>query len=713
MSDQDTTPQDDTQSTATDPNALTVEQSMEDFKNAYRPKAELIRKQREDFLFRLGKQWEDDTVQDLAKRKIKAVTDNRIQPNIFLITGLERQNRSDFKAFPEGEEDSLKAEVATDLFKDVIKKSDFQYKTSEAFEDGITCGESHLELYLDYTYNILNGRPCWKKIDSNQVFPEPGFKEYDFSDARYVYKLTTDLSREDLISMYPEQEAAIEALSGETGKIDVDTILNGEERSLQTKDYGPKDKNNTVPTDSRDATFDLLERYYKKWVSTAYVADYKTGEIRQAQNEENANGFVGAYQNSVAQEQAQNQFLTDQHQQATQAHQIGIQTGQIHPLTPPPTPPTLIPPQDPNRFKVIKRLVPEIWCFAHVPGMDQPLCDERAWFYPKWKQWPIIPYFAHFSTAPLQGDDRHLLIQGIVRGVKDVQEKHNKAETLKLMHLNSSANSGWLSEEGAWVDEKKVEAFGSMPGVNLEYKEGVTMPQRIEPTPLSQAHTQIASESAEAIKAILGINSDLLAAEQSGSDSGRAIALRQKQGLVMIQKLFDNLSRTKQLCGRFLLTQLGEIYDTDSAKKVLGDAFLQKNFPPPTMPVMNPQTGMNELKPQNDPQTGQPMQYDEELADATITAVLAGDLEQYDVTVGEAVASDTMRMANSAELSDLAAKMPGIIPPEILVQESQLNESTKAAVLNAIKQAQAAQAAMMQKAAQPPAGAPPGLPPAA
>lgn len=119
--------------------------------------------------------------------------------------------------------------------------------------------------------------------------------------------------------------------------------------------------------------------------------------------------------------------------------------------------------------------------------MSEPLANERAWFYPKWKSYPFIPYYARFSTAPLTGEDRHLLVQGIVHGVKDAQERHNKASTLMLRHLNTSSNSGWLTEEDAWVDRAQVQNFGSAPGVNLEYKQGRQKPERIYPTPLSQA----------------------------------------------------------------------------------------------------------------------------------------------------------------------------------------------------------------------------------
>lgn len=654
---------------------LTLESSLSDFKRAYSSKKKLIDRQREDFLFRLGKQWPEDKEKKLIEMGVNPVVDNRIQPSIFLLTGLERQNRSDFKAFPQGEEDSLKAEIASILFKDSIKNSDFQYKSSESFEDGITCGESELELYLDNTVNILNGKPCWKKIDACMVFPEPGYKEYDFSDARYLYKLTTDLSQEDLISLFPEKRSAIEKSEGST--LDLKSIVGTSEIHTQRKDYS-RHSSSQENLKVKEARFDLLERYYKKWVEKIFIGDKKTGEIKEVEAKENAEDFITSYQEDI-------KFEQEQYENVKKEAEL---SGTLPPQ---------LPQRDPGRFVLIKRNVPEMWYYAHSPGVEGELANERAWFYPRWKKYPIIPYYAHFSTAPIEGDDRHLLVQGLVHGVKGVQQKHNSSETIKLMHLNSAQNSGWLSEENSWLDPNAVRDFGSTPGANLEYKLGKPKPERIFPMPLSQGHTQIAQESADAIKEILGINADLLAAQDGGQASGRAIALRQRQGLLMVQKLFDNLSRTKQICGRFLLSQLGEIYDTETAKKILGEAFLIKNFPPPMEFVPDPATG----NPQIDPMTGQPvqepmkdqdgnpMQYDKEMAELVIAEVLAGDLEQYDVSVGEAVASETIKLANAAELQELAAKMPGLVPPDILIEESQLPQSVKTRIVNAVKQAQA------------------------
>jgi hypothetical protein len=669
---------------------VTVESSMGDFRTAFEAKRKLVERELEDFRYALGDQWSKEDAESLTKANIKPITDNRIAPNIYLLTGLERQNRTNFKAFPEGEEDGVKSEIASALFINAIKVSDFHFKSSDQFKDGITCGESHLELYLDFTENLLNGKPCWHKVDGNVIFPEPGYREYDYSDARYIYKIVQDVSKGDLMNLYPEKAEIIE--QSHSGRLDFKSFLGASGSHVQKRDY-PKETSTTDVPNKNDDGFDLVERYYKKWVPTYYIADTETGRIQKADDKEKADEFMANYTNQIA---ADDQAYNASVQQILSGHlaQIGPAADQYTMdehyailndagrLPPPP------PPRNPERFKIIKRQVPEIWVFAHVPGISEPLADERAWFYPKWKKYPFVPFFARFSTAPLEGDERHLLIQGLVHGVKGVQEKHNKAEMLLLRHLNSTANSGWIAEEDSWVNPDQVKDFGTVPGVNLEYKKGRLRPERIFPTTLSSGHAQLAESSAEAIKSQLGINADLLATQEGSSQSGRAIALRQKQGLLMVQELFDNLSRSRIIAGKMLLSQLGEIYDTETAKKVLGEAWMIKTFPPPTL--LNEQTGQPE--PMMDANTGKPMAFDQEMADLAIAEVLSGELETYDVTVGEAVASETKRMADAAEVREIAQTLPGIIPPDVLIENSQLPESTKNRIMASIKQAQAIQA---------------------
>lgn len=670
---------------------LTPDRSMEDFKRAWEAKRSLVKREKEDFLFALGEQWSADDKAKLEAVGIKPFVDNRIAPNIFLLTGLERQNRTDFKAFPIGEEDGLKAEIASALFKDAITKSGFGFKSSEQFKDGITCGESHLEPYLDYSESIINGKLCWKKIDGDSLFPDPASREYDFSDAKFVYKISLDMSRGDLISLYPEKAKAIE--SSEGGKVGLKSMMEVDKKD-QKRGYRKSDSQ-TPDDENKDASFDLIERYYIKWVKKALIGDKQTGEIKEAEDREKADASVAEYVNTIATNQAGFDAILQQNLATLppelagaplEAQLMALQQAGVQ-LPPPP------PEQDPERFFVFERTKPEIWVFAHTPGIEEPLADERAWFFPKWKQYPFVPYFARFSTAPLSGDDRHLLVQGIVHGVKGAQEKHNKSEMLTLRHLNSSANSGWISEEGSWTDPEMVKKFGTSPGVNLEYKKGSQKPERITPGQLSQGHAQISAESAQAIKEQLGINADLLATQQGGADSGRAIALRQKQGLLMVQEPFDNLSRSRQIAGRLILSQLGEMYDTETAKKVLGMAFLRKNFP--VVMLQNPDDPEAPAKPMPD-EFGKPMEYDKDLAELAIAEVLSGTLADYDVSVGEAVSSETQRLAAALDIKELAASMPGLIPPTVMIRHSQIPESAKAEILQALEQQQAAMAAQAQ-----------------
>jgi hypothetical protein len=109
--------------------------------------------------------------------------------------------------------------------------------------------------------------------------------------------------------------------------------------------------------------------------------------------------------------------------------------------------------------------------------------------------------------------------------------------------------------------------------------------------------------------------------------------------------------------------------------------------------LANEQTGQPE--PMTDA-TGQPMAYDKEMAELVIAEVLSGNLGEYDVSVGEAVSSETLRMANAAELKELSQSFPpGTISPELIIEESQLPQTTKTKIVEAIKNARMAQAGQM------------------
>ena len=614
---------------------ITSKKIMEDFSRAFRHKHKWIKAARKDFEMFLGKQWDDKDVRELEQIKcVKALTINKIQPNIFLLSGIQRQNRSDFLAFPEGEEDSLAAEVATKLLKNLMKLTLGEHRLSEEFEDGIVCGEGWLEPHIDYTNDIIHGEMKLKKTSSFDIFPDPKSEEYDVSDGRFLIKIKKDLDRDQLDELFPDKSSELDEINN--GKIELDNMLGGDLK-VETDNYEDVEKNEFGETVIRDKTFDLVEYYYKKPVKKFTVIDLESGDIEEFDNKKDAQEFM------------QSLGVSD------------IST---------------------EKVKFVERIIPEIW-LARTVGAKHIMSNEISWTYPRWKSFPFIPFKANWINVDIKDSD--LLTQGYVRPLIDLQIELNKRRTQELRHLNQSANSGWLTPEDAWTSKETVEKFGAVPGVNLEYDPNVGKPERIFPTPLSQGHAQLAAENTQDMKEVTGINADLLSSDTGSSQSGRAIRLRQQQGLVMIQRVLDNFTLTKKILGRFLLTMLGEVYTISKVERVLGESFIQQNFSKEEVigQIQDPLTGL----PVDDIQ----QTVDAELLQETIARVLEdSQFDEFDVAVGEGENSETAKISNFLMLRDLAeAGLP--IPPDVLIDESLVSASSKEKIKASVERAQAAQ----------------------
>ncbi len=604
---------------------------LKDFERSVKYYAPLHKCIENDFEFALGKQWEDSDVATLKAAGVKALTINKIRPIIKLITGIERQSKSDFVAFPEGQEDGIVADIVTALLKNIVKQSKAERKLSEQFKRGSIGGVDFIEPFVDYTNDLIHGEIKFRSLNPMCVFPDPDAEEYDLSDGRYICKFSPNLTKDQLHELYPTKEKEINEMSG--GKIDIDklgdTIVH-----TQGLDYPALSEAKNGDETDVEQGYDLIEYQYKRLVDKFYIIDRTAGVVQEAKDKSTATSYVSEHPDA----------------------------------------------------KMIVKKVPEIRVAAYVCG--QILIDEVLWSYPRWRSFSIIPYFAEWLAIKL--DNRELTIQGIVRGIKDLQEEYNKRRTQELRHLNASVNSGVMFPKGSLSpDEKeKLKKHGSSPGITIEYDATAGKPERIPPMPLSTAHAQLAIENAQDLKEASGVNPDLLA-NSDNDQSGRAILLKQKQGLVMIQEALDNYSDTKKLVGKFLLSQLGEVYTVETAVKVLGDTFLQKNqeFQKPVMSQeIDPMTG--QPVPEIDPKTGQiKTEVDKDVVGQIFNKVLNdADLGKYDVSIGEGAYSETVKISNYMTLSDMASKgLP--IPPDVLISESMLPQGTKQRITAAIESA--------------------------
>lgn len=611
----------------------TVTECLKNLRYAKRKNKVFFDKYKEDFEAALGKQWDEKDEATLRSAGVEPLTINKIKPLIRLLSGIERQSKSDIVTYPEGQEDGIKAEVSTRLIKCVMKRSGGQAKLSAQFKSGITGGACFLEPYLDYSFDLINGELKFKKVSATKVLVDPDAEEYDLSDAKFVIKISDDLTKEQLIELFPDSEKEIN--DAEFSKFAFDE--NGQLTKIQYNDYQDHEFDAGNEQDGKEKGFDLAEYYYKGKIKKYYVASKVDGTLIEAETKEEAEAYAQTIPEAV----------------------------------------------------LIEKEAPEIRRKAFIGSTE--LEDDVCWCYPRWKSYPIIPYYSEWNVE--EGIDKELLIQGIVRGLRSLQFEYNKRRTQELRHINSSVNSGNIVPKGALDKQNrdKIQKYGSVPGILIEYdaeKAIGTTPQtwKVNPTPLSQGHAQLALENAQDIKEASGVNPDLLA-NDSTDQSGRAILLKQRQGLVMVQEQLDNYGETKKILGKFILSQLGEVFTVETAVKVLGEGWINKQdvFKEPVFDEQGqPQLGTDgklQLK-MNPGLVGKVI--NEILNDAA--------LGKYDVTIGEGAYTETSRMANHMMLMDMASK--GIpIPPDILIKESNLPESSKSQILAALEaQAQAAQA---------------------
>jgi hypothetical protein len=166
----------------------------------------------------------------------------------------------------------------------------------------------------------------------------------------------------------------------------------------------------------------------------------------------------------------------------------------------------------------------------------------------------IVPYFPQFRRGkPL----------GWVRDMLDSQQQINKLSSQALHVVNSTANSGWVVEEGALVNmtPEELARDGAKTGVVL-----VTAPnkqaRKIEPNPLPNGLMQFVSYAQDMVRKISGV-SDYMVGEGHSEVSGIALDARINRNLTQLQPVFDSLDRSRTVLAKRML-KLIQMYYTDT-----------------------------------------------------------------------------------------------------------------------------------------------------
>ena len=241
--------------------------------------------------------------------------------------------------------------------------------------------------------------------------------------------------------------------------------------------------------------------------------------------------------------------------------------------------------------------------------------------------------FPYYRFCPYWVDG---YVMGVTQNLAGPQQEVNKRRSQALHNLNQTANSGFKVKKVLNNYDRHLAKHGSTPGVVLDESKAGGKIERIEPVPLSQGHITASQMSADDMKEISGANPDLLGQMLEGhNESGKAIELRQAQGMKVVEVLFDNFNRTEKLVSLGLVEMI-RFTDVYSDRQLL-DIARNKDI---------------EISPQ------------------ILSKRRSG---RYGVKVESSSSSPTAKYADFMAIMEIARMYPERIPAEVVIENSGVN----------------------------------------
>ena len=189
-----------------------------------------------------------------------------------------------------------------------------------------------------------------------------------------------------------------------------------------------------------------------------------------------------------------------------------------------------------------------------------------------------VTRFPYYRFCPFWVDG---YVMGVTQNLIGPQQEVNKRRSQALHNLNQTANSGFKVKKVLNNYDRHLAKHGATPGIVLDESKAGGSIERIEPVPLSEGHITSAKMSADDMKEISGANPDLLGQVVEGyQESGKAIELRQAQGMKVVEVLFDNFARTQKLVALGLvdMVRFTDVYSDEEIKAIAGDKVSGINF---------------------------------------------------------------------------------------------------------------------------------------
>lgn len=501
----------------------------------------------EDFRFYSGHQWADEQRDRMRAQQRPSLTLNYVLPIVNAVVGEERMNRQQISAMGRDTTDDGGAWVLTEVIRWAMDRCNGDYSLSKGFRYAAIGGRGWVEVTMDYL-DDPQGRPSIKAVKRGEIFLDPLSELEDASDARYLIRERW-LSEDEIEAMWPDSMkklADLKELHGSGGL----SSLSGSIKDNKPGDVYANSKDKVYR--SKDGTWQVLEIWHYEVLPGALAMNPQTNALEELTKKE----LDALLKDEEAQHQAH-------------AAQAALRAQTIPPellaaaAAGDPTAQSLIPPEEPPPPRLEYRETPIKRFFQGFVCGDVVL-ERRDAPAPRLKRFPYAPVFG-------MRDEEDECWFGVVRAIKDPQRQHNVEQSAILHWTQTSPKGGWMAPKGAFVDRTRWEQRSSQSGAILEYNPQRGKPEEIRPPALPRHMVELSPARLQAMRDISGVNVDLMGNTVKDTP-GVVMEMRRKQGLTVLQTLFDNLRLTRRIVGEILVAYIQEFMADDRILRIVGPA---------------------------------------------------------------------------------------------------------------------------------------------
>lgn len=276
-----------------------------------------------------------------------------------------------------------------------------------------------------------------------------------------------------------------------------------------------------------------------------------------------------------------------------------------------------------------------------------------------------------FHVVPVYAHKRGHRFWGKVSQAIDPQKELNKRHSQAIDIGNKAIAAGWFYDANTFpaTEKEKFKRIGTTPGFVVEINEIERPPVKVESGVIPPVIVDLMNISEQRLNQLLNTTVE----PQGANDSGSKILQLERQRLLGNEYLFDHLDFAEKRIGKLLVAMIQKYFTPDRIYRIVS----QRNAQNPVMVGGEEMSNFSE----------------EEIVDLIANT----DISKFDVVVGQATYSPTVRLANFMLLSDLAGKgLP--IPPDVLIELMDIPSDMRTRIMSGMQaQSDAASQAELAK----------------